>query len=453
MYFSQLVLCYFMHTTLIEENEEQLVIQITIPKSRDFLQCEDNIQDALNQAGCIATQKCLEQFDLDGSPIIIADQKLTAKRGKVEKKYETPYGVIRVKRFAYQSPQGGQVHLPLESNARIIAGSTPRFAKIVSFNYSHNNSAVVQANLDQSLNRKVARCYIQDISAAVAQHVDDKSSHWDYLQSEPAAYEVAYISIGLDGACMFFCEEGYRQAMVGTIAFFDAAGQRLHTNYIAAAPEHGKAIFLRRMDEAIQAIKSRHKHARFIGISDGATDFRSWLKKHTTTLILDFWHVTEYIHSSAEAIHRKKTDRDSWIDQTCHNLKHKHGAAKEILDELLIAESNNLSVRVRKELEAAISYFTNNLDRMNYASYRKSHLPIGSGITEAACKTLVKLRMCGSGMKWKSNGADQVLTLRALALSGGKWENFWENVSKFGLAKILKNNRTEASMQNYSKHN
>jgi len=60
---------FYMHSTLIKENENQIVIQITIPKSRDFLQCEDNIQDALPQAGCLATQKCLEEFDLDGSPI------------------------------------------------------------------------------------------------------------------------------------------------------------------------------------------------------------------------------------------------------------------------------------------------------------------------------------------------------------------------------------------------
>ena len=427
-----------MHTKLIESNDEQIVIQVTIPKSRDFLQCENSIQDALNQAGCLATQTCLEEFDLDGSPITIAGQKLTAKRDKVEKKYETPHGVIRVKRYAYQSPQGGQVHMPLESNARIVAGSTPRFAKIVSFHYSHNNSRVVQSALLQSLNRNVARCYIQDISAAVAAHVDDKSSHWDYIDSEPAPNEVSYISIGLDGACMFFCEEGYRQAMVGTIAFFDAAGERLHTNYVAAAPEYGKATFLRRMDEEIEQVKSRHGDARFVGVSDGATDFRPWLEKHTTTQILDFWHVTEYINDCAEALHRKKADRKIWVDETCHELKHKHGCARRILDELLFAREKKLSTRVREKLEAAISYFENNLDRMNYASYRKSHLPIGSGVTEAACKTLVKLRMCASGMQWKSNGADQVLTLRALALSGEKWEEFWRNVAKFGISKLPK---------------
>lgn len=72
---------------------------------------------------------------------------------------------------------------------------------------------------------------------------------------------------------------------------------------------------------------------------------------------------------------------------------------------------------------------------MNYASYRKSHVPIGSGVTEAACKTVVKQRLCGSGMKWKHSGADDVLTLRAITRSDGAWDAFWKRLDKFGTSK------------------
>lgn len=421
-----------MSAELLSEDDSQLVIQVTIPKSRDFLQCEDQIQDALNDVGRLATAKCLEDFDTDGSPIIMGGEKLTAKRTKVVKKYESPYGLAPVPRFAYQNSQGGKVHIPLEYNARIVAGSTPRFAKMVSFKYSQTNSAVAKSDLAQTLNRKVSRCYIQDVSAAVAARVDDKSRYWDYAGSDPDVCDVAYISIGIDGACLLFCEDGYRQAMVGTIAFFDASGERLHTNYIAAAPEYGKATFLNRMDEEIARVRGIYKDVRYVGISDGASDFLPWLKRHTTTQILDFWHVTEYIHAAALAIERKKAEREIWIDEACHNLKHAHGAAKSILEELKAARSNKLSASTRDKLGAAISYIQNNLNRMNYASYRKTHLPIGSGITEAACKTVIKGRMCGSGMKWSQSGADCVLTLRALSLSAGRWEEFWRNVAKFG---------------------
>ena len=324
------------------------------------------------------------------------------------------------------------MHIPLEDNARIVDSSTPRFAKIVSFNYSHNNSTVVQLNLVQSLNRRVSRCYIQDISAAVAAQVDGKSRYWDYAGSDPDPQNVATIAIGLDGACMLFCEDGYRQAMVGTIAYFDASGERLHTTYVACAPEYGKHTFLKRMDEEIARVKNIYHDVRYVGISDGASDFLPWLKKHTTTQILDFWHVSEYIHGSAQAIVRKKADQKVWIEETCHKLKHQHGAAQEILDELKAARFKKMSKSAKDKLDAAITYIDNNLGRMNYASYRKTQLPIGSGITEAACKTVIKLRMCGSGMKWKQSGSDCVLSLRALALSNGRWEEFWSNLAKFG---------------------
>ena len=78
---------------------------------------------------------------------------------------------------------------------------------------------------------------------------------------------------------MLFCGREYRQAMVGTIAFYDASGERLHTNYIAAAPEHGKATFLQRMDEEIERIKKKYGGVRYIGISDGAADYLPWLKQ------------------------------------------------------------------------------------------------------------------------------------------------------------------------------
>ncbi len=62
---------------------------------------------------------------------------------------------------------------------------------------------------------------------------------------------------------------------------------------------------------------------------------------------------------------------------------------------------------------------------MNYASHVNKNLPIGSGVTEAACKTLVKQRLCGSGMRWKTKGAKVVLSLRALVQTTNRWQQFF----------------------------
>ena len=52
--------------------------------------------------------------------------------------------------------------------------------------------------------------------------------------------EVTTIGIGIDGTCLLMCQDGWREAMVGTISLYDQAGERLHTLYIGATPEYGK---------------------------------------------------------------------------------------------------------------------------------------------------------------------------------------------------------------------
>jgi hypothetical protein len=70
---------------------------------------------------------------------------------------------------------------------------------------------------------------------------------------------------------------------------------------------------------------------------------------------------------------------------------------------------------------------------MDYTRHLAENLPIGSGIVEAACKTLVKQRLCGAGMRWKHQGAKIVLSLRALVQSTGRWAQFWEKIDQYGV--------------------
>ena len=69
---------------------------------------------------------------------------------------------------------------------------------------------------------------------------------------------------------------------------------------------------------------------------------------------------------------------------------------------------------------------------MNYALHMDEQLPIGSGVTEAACKTLVKQRLCCSGMRWKIKGAKVVLSLRALVQTTDRWQQFWDKIIQMG---------------------
>ena len=62
---------------------------------------------------------------------------------------------------------------------------------------------------------------------------------------------------------------------------------------------------------------------------------------------------------------------------------------------------------------------------MDYPGFLAEQWPIGSGVTAAACKHLVKQRLCASGMRWKTTGAKVVLSLRALTHAVGSAKRNW----------------------------
>ena len=88
----------------------------------------------------------------------------------------------------------------------------------------------------------------------------------------------------------------------------------------------------------------------------------------------------------------------------------------------------------QEDVAAAIAYFTNQSreGRMDYPPLVVARVPIGSGVTEAACKVLVKQRLCGSGMRWTEPGAAAVLSLRCLSYTTERWSQFWARIDRNG---------------------
>lgn len=117
-----------MTASILERTADSVTIQIKIPLSaRSLLESEQTIQQALNEAGTLATGESLKQFDTDGRAIEVVGEKWTSK-GKLPKTYQTPYGAVEVERYIYQRSCGGATYCPLEVEGRIILTSTPRFA-------------------------------------------------------------------------------------------------------------------------------------------------------------------------------------------------------------------------------------------------------------------------------------------------------------------------------------
>ena len=422
-----------MTASVISIDEDVVTIEVKVKLSGSMLEMEEEILAGLNEAGCLATNEALERFDTDGDRIEFGGVKWFSK-GKLPKCYQTPYGEVEVSRHVYQRSGGGKTFCPLERDARIVVTSTPRFAKMVSHKYANGASPAVRRDLLENHGRDCARSFLQDLAEAVGSVAQAKEESWHY-ETPKLDKPVSSVAIGTDGTCMLLCEDGWREAMTGTLTLYDREGERQHTIYIGATPEYGKETFYARMDREIAHVKSLYPNATYVGLADGAKCNWEFLEPHTTVQILDFYHAAEYVGKSAFAAYpRDATQREQWIETHCHDLKHKQGAASRLIKDLEELRNSKLTNSIREDLEQAITYFSNHKHQMHYARYRSDGFPIGSGVTEAACKTLVKQRLCGSGMKWVDRGARVVLSLRALMLTNERWQQFWSKINQYGFA-------------------
>ncbi len=420
-----------MSATIIERQENSVTIQITVALTRSMLDTEEGIQKELNQAGILASGEALKQFDTDGSPLLIGATRMTSK-GQEPKIYQTPYGEVTVPRHVYQTGEGGTTFCPLDRDARIVLTSTPRFAMQISNKYGEMPAARVINDLTVNHARPVARSFVQDTAAAVAAVAQIKEEQWHY--ATPKLQEaVTTISIGVDGTCMLVVDDGNRQAMVGTISLFDKEGERKHTIYLAATPEYGKATFYDRMTREIQHVRLLYPQAHLTSVADGSEDNWTFLRQFSDDECIDFYHATSYLYWVAKAVAPRSFEaRQQWLDDACHKLKHEKGFAKKLLAEMENLKTEGLSETTREELQKAKTYFRNHHHQMNYAEREEALLPIGSGVTEAACKTIIKMRMCRGGAKWKDAGAAAVLSLRTLIYSEGRWQQFWAKIDRYG---------------------
>jgi len=435
------------------------VIEIEVPPGTSLLDAETGMQTALVDAGAGLMKELLHGSDADGKPLVIEGERLTAKAQKEPLMVESTFGAVTVTRWAYQGSRGGKCYYPLDGKMELLGSATPKFARAVGFKYAHMPAAKICQDLEENHGRTISVHFVQamtDLLGAMALAVQPAPD----TGRMPAPKEVATVAVGVDGACLQITVEPetpeepagrqgsrpdrrrerrleWRTGMVGTIALYNKAGERLGTIYNGCAPpEHsgdGKEDFWFLMERDLAAVKARYPKARYEGISDGARDLVPWLQENTGELVLDFYHATGYLGNAAAAMvasgagHRKRTE--SWLTQACHDLKHEDGAAARLCAEMQSRQAGaTLSDASAELLQKAITYFSHNLERMNYAARVRAHLPIGSGVTEAACGLIIKDRMCGRGMRWSLRMAQHIITLRSLISSTAQcWQTFWKS--------------------------
>jgi len=302
---------------------------------------------------------------------------------------------------------------------------------MLTWKYSHLSGEQTQSDLSENHNIAYSVKFIQSVNRRVGSIQEDKEQKWRYLDPE-ISDQVVTIGISRDGTTSPMRNEGYKETMVGTIALYNKEGTRLHTIYSGCSPEHGKSVFNYVFSQEIERIQEKYPKAEMIGIADGEKGNWSFLEKYTSVQILDFWHATEYLAAYAKKAYSQERERKTWLEKSCHNLKHKCGAATRLLKEMSnYAIEHNIEDK-ENPVRRAVTYFTNQKPRMQYWKYLKNQFPIGSGVVEAACKVLVKQRFSNSGCRWTRETVDHILLSRSLILTNGRWEQFWTKLKRYG---------------------
>jgi hypothetical protein len=219
-----------------------------------------------------------------------------------------------------------------------------------------------------------------------------------------------------------------REAKLGCVftqTAFDEGGRPVRdpdsTSYVGAI-EPAAEFGFRLWSEARR--RGAFEARRVVCLGDGA----EWVKNiaHSqfghAQFIVDFYHAKEHVGELCRRLFDPdkgplEAYRQRWVDRL---------AEGDI--ETLIAEARAFLPKdpeAKKEARTQVGYFEKNKEHMRYAHYRQQGLFIGSGVVEAACRTVVGQRLKQSGMEWTVRGANAIIALRCAELSN-RTEEYWE---------------------------
>jgi hypothetical protein len=396
-------------------------------RTGSFYLGEVQVQEILNVVGQELTTDLLRQHEVTDERWEYAGQTYYRKEASVGH-YQTLHGELAVARHLYQTSAGGVTVCPLEIKAGFQFGSaTPRLAEVVAFKVASATPREVAQDLKKSTRVNLSASYLSEVAQQVgARALARKTPRVMAVPERP----VCVVATGVDGTTLPLVEENYKEAMCGTLAVYDLHGERLGTEYHATMPQAGKADFEAEMAQRTQAVLKQFQPAVHVCLGDGAKWNWEFFRRYfpLAWCILDFYHATLHLHAAAELIFGAGAAAENYYEKWRERLLEKVGAARGLLHSLRhYLRVTKFTARARKALRQELNYFAQHVEHMEYAKYRLLNLPIGSGVTEAACKEVIKARFCRSGMRWTRAGGAPLLQLRTLRLSL-QWDDFWTDV-------------------------
>lgn len=411
---------------------------------RSHSEFEQKLHEALGEVGCTVEKAVLESADVE-RPCIHYGGLRHYRKYKGPQEYQCLFGKIEVYRSVYQA-NGERTLCPLEVNAGILHHHlTPAAAEFVAYSTAH----MVPGELAEFCRRWQFLTPSETVIKQVAAQVGGMSEALSKIYAQrihneepPVDVEdVRVVAFSRDGTSVNVREEGWRQAQVGSISFYgkkvkngkgERKRRRLRTVYVGQMPEEKTPTFETKFEREIdRTLATIPCDTRLACIADGARSNWKYFESHpqlkNAVHINDFWHAASYLSKASDALFGEGTaNGERWFKKYRHILKTEDGALDQVIRSIRYYRKRRgiRSAQRQATIRKVLGYLARNRDRMQYAAYRRRGLPIGSGVVEAACKTMVGQRLKRAGMRWSRRGGQSILNLRAAVLSR-RWDFFW----------------------------
>lgn len=204
--------------------------------------------------------------------------------------------------------------------------------------------------------------------------------------------------------------------------------QRPRDKRVWASLTSGKDHFIGDVRAEMRRRDAHHQHPWVI-VTDGERALQRRVGTLFTddgvTLILDLLHVLEKLWKAAYVFHPEGSPQaEAFVRDRATRIL--CGTASGVVQGLrqMVTKHRLAGVKAKTVLDVA-GYLYRNRRRMHYHAYLAKGWPIASGSVEGACKNLIKDRLERSGMRWTPAGAEAMLRLRAIHLSGDA-AAYWE---------------------------
>lgn len=369
----------------------------------------------------------------------------------------TLFGQMRLERVGYRPTDktGDPTIFPLALALGLIQGASPalaeRAAGLLSDTGMTQQRVLKQLRQDHGVGWgvKKLRQVTEFLSAEMTEqrHEVQVAKLLELLQQAHTSTgsHKPVLSVGRDGITLGMrCQGGsvHEVATCGTVTVLDRRGRRLGTVYLAYVPEFGQGTMSKQLTLLVKEVLLRWQGPlpRLSYVTDSGDNETTYYDKvlarmrHPRTgeklewiRVADYYHASERLWTMAEQLYGKGSRAASWVRKMQKWLLKSSGTYRVLHSAAALRQQQQLRGQKLANFNRAYRYVRDRMAYMRYADYRKVGIPLGSGVTEAGCKTVYTQRLKLSGMRWHKAGAQRILNLRVLRLSG-VWDQAYQRV-------------------------